>query len=51
MSDKQLKKKPKCKHPDDKVLTVSGKHQPWEGTCEACGKEVKLTAVKGGDCD
>lgn len=34
-----------CKHPDDSVITVSGKHKPWEGQCELCGKQVRLVAV------
>lgn len=37
--------KKKCKHPDESVITVSGKHECWEGTCQDCGAEVKMVPV------
>lgn len=38
--------KEKCGHPEDSVRTISGKHEPWQGTCEKCGAEVRMIPVK-----
>jgi len=37
----------KCNHPEGKVTTISGKHEPWQGTCDLCGTEVSLIPVNG----
>lgn len=37
----------KCEHPDESVITISGKHSPWQGICELCGEEVSLKPIDG----
>lgn len=40
----------KCEHPEDDVLTTA-QDKPWEGTCQRCGKRVRLVFVAGGEDD